>query len=474
MQEDKLAVAVASVFQLALAVLQADAREKAAVEGEGMAFRQCLLVLQGVLGSDALRVLDSERPPLNHHSFTRRDVSLKRQGTRQNGAGELTMQDLRALINEILRKNRASREAMLTLISSGEVIAFVGAGLSAPLKYPSWNDLLAKLHGLASRTAPFDPSEGVKADVLQYAEEIKKHLDGRGALREFYNAVGREFMPRNGTNCTACHHRLAKLPFRAFVTTNYDDSLEQALNDCAMKELGRARPDPGLVIKPNKADRHIVSLFLRSIVEPADKHQRHIGHIHGRYNDTANIILAASDYEDAYGFILKGSKPRDVPSSTLHRQLVWSLFATRQLVFFGCSMEDPYIKTLLDMVAADLWEWDQPIHFVVLPIDEDSALSVDTVTLAFGRLGLQAVFFDNCNGTFAGLDQLLDEAIERGQPDESERVASTSLQSEMQTTNSLERSEAKTPASPQDQAAQLKWLEDINEVTAKDLRKNED
>ncbi len=383
------------------------------------------------------------------------------------------MQDLRVIVNQKLRENRAARDAVLALISSGEAIAFVGAGLSAPLKYPSWTDLLAKLNLLANRIAPFDQPDVVKVDVLHYAEEIKRHFESKGELPQFNNAIGREFMPRNGANCTSAHHRLAKLPFRAFVTTNYDDCLEQALNDSAMDELGRARPDPGAVIKANKADRHIVSRFLRSIVDDVDKHQRCVGHIHGRYNDTSNIILAASDYENAYGLVLKGSKPREVPSSTLHRQLVWSLFATRQLVFFGCSMEDPYIKALLDMVAADLWEWDQPIHFVVLPVSEDSALSIDNISLTFGRQGLQAVFFENCEGTFAGLDQLLDEALERCQPDASKSAKRTERQSQAERRISSEQTGPKPSAPPQDETAQLKWLEDVNETTARNLRKNE-
>lgn len=384
------------------------------------------------------------------------------------------MQDLRTIVNDKMRANRPAREAMLDLISSGEAIAFVGAGLSAPLKYPAWNDLLAKLHDLATQIAGFDPPAALKSDVLKYAEEIKQHFKNNGALHEFYNAIGREFLPRNGTNCTDCHHRLAKLSFRAFVTSNYDDSMEQALNDCAMNELGRARPDPGIVIKRNSADRHIVSVFLRSIVDRVEKNQRRVGHLHGRYNDTTNIILAASDYEDAYGLILKGSKPREVPSSTLHRQLVWALFATRQLVFFGCSMDDPYIKTLLDMVAADLWEWNQPIHFVVLPIDEKSALAADTLSRALARKGLQAVFFDNCDEKYAGLDQLLDEAVERGRPDKSVPTSMAGRSAQTKTSIPSDQTQPATPVRAPDEEAQLQWLEEVNKMTAKNLRKNED
>ena len=321
--------------------------------------------------------------------------------------------NLERLIDDKIQSNRKYRDAMLALIASGEAIAFVGAGLSSPLKYPSWTELLEKLRSLASQVAPFNPPDAVKKDALQYAEEIKKHCKNNGVLAQFNSAIGREFMPRSGDNCTSTHDRLVKLPFRSFVTTNYDDCLEQALNDFTIDESHKSRLDPGVVIKASKTDRHLVSTFVRSIVANVDQHQRRVGHIHGRYNDTANIILAASDYEDAYGLILKGSQPRIVPSLTLHRQLIWSLFATRQLVFFGCSMEDSYIKALLDMVVEDLWEWDQIIHFVVLPIDEKTVSIVDGLTNQFQHYGLQPVFFNNCDTTFSSLNQLLDEAFER-------------------------------------------------------------
>jgi hypothetical protein len=413
------------------------------------------------------------------------------------------MQNLRALVDEKIANNRNYREAMLALIASREAIAFVGAGLSSALKYPSWNDLLEKLRLLADRVAPFNPPNAVKADVLQYAEAIKKHFQNNSMLPQFNNAIGREFMPRNGANCTTTHSRLIKLPFRSFVTTNYDDCLEQALNEFTIHELGKSRLDPGVVIKANKADRHLVSTFLRSIVDRVDKHQRRVGHIHGRYNDTANIILAASDYEDAYGLILKGSQPRNVPSSTLHRQLAWSLFATRQLVFFGCSMDDPYIKALLDMVTADLWEWNQPIHFVVLPIDENSVSIVDGLTIQFQGYGLQPVFFENCKGDFLNLDQLLDEAFERCPHDDLAASGSDSTSNKFSATHTQTPVPVKEPGfnklalaffkkiaklfsrtllfqkptqseRKQEQTVGPEWLEEINKATVSRLKSDED
>jgi hypothetical protein len=322
------------------------------------------------------------------------------------------MQNLRTLVDEKLANNRSHREAMLAAIASGEVIAFVGAGLSAPLKYPSWSELLTKLHDRANQISTFNPSELTKANVLEYAEEICKHFKANNASGEFHDILGQEFaLRKSGANCSSTHRLLVKLPFRAFVTTNYDFCLEQALSDNAFDERKPPRPDSSVIIKKNRHDRHRVSLFLRSIVESTGNDDQLIAHLHGRHDDTENIVLTTSDYLESYGITPDGKQPQNCPV-TLHRLLVWSLFATRRIVFFGCSMDDPYIIALLNMVAGDLGERGQATHFVALPIDEKTALSVDGLSQQFLRFGLQPVFFDNWDGNFSKLDQLLDETIE--------------------------------------------------------------
>ena len=323
------------------------------------------------------------------------------------------MQSLREIANEKLRANRTLRTAMLSMIARGEAIAFVGAGLSAPLKYPTWSKLLETLLVEATRLAPFTYSKEAVGDALLCAEEIQRHFQDHNALPQFKNIVGRAFGPRDPDNCTPTHRRLVKLPFRAFVTTNYEECVEQALNEVAFIENQKPRNDLCIIVKANAQDRHMVSCFLRSIVEESAPRKRHVAHIHGCHDDVDNIILSVSDYARAYGFRMeKGQIVRKGPASTLHRQLAWALFASRRMVFFGCSMDDPYLKAMLDAVSGDLWEWRQPIHFVVLPVDEQTLGSLDAQTIDFQRYGLQVVLFDNWDTTFIGLDQLLDEAYQ--------------------------------------------------------------
>lgn len=200
-------------------------------------------------------------------------------------------------------------------------------------------------------------------------------------------------------------------------------------------------------------------------------------HLHGRHDDTSNIILTFSQYYRAYGFETRdGQRTNEAPRNTIHRQLAWALLATRKLVFFGCSMDDPYIMEMLKIVASDLWEAWQPIHFVVLPLDQQSVATADSQVKEFRRYGLEVVFFDNWDGKFIKLDQLLELASSQLSPGQT-----------TETKMSLDAQGVKTQApaesvfgdtmggqEPQTPAVSLDWLEEVNEHTSKDLKKNED
>lgn len=385
------------------------------------------------------------------------------------------MDDLREIANEKLRQNRGCRDDLLSLICSGEAIAFVGAGLSVPLRYPSWRDLLEKLHAQANQIAAFDPPEPVKRDVLRYAEAIKRHFEqSTDGIAQYRNTIGREFAPRQyAENYTKTHQRLAKLPFRAIITTNYDICIEQALQACAMHETGRVRPDPGVIIKASEVDRHIVSRFLRSISEQSKHQECYVAHLHGRWDDTQNIILTDTDYAMAYDGGSVGRGEGSGRAVTLHRQLAWSLFATRRMVFIGCSMDDPYIKRLLDTVAKDLWEMDQPIHFAMLPLDKSTVTSLCHQEATFLRYGLQVAYFDNLNETYCGLDQLLAEALERiskcgaGDPKSSQRISTEKI-----VKNEVSKISKSSSENSESEIAHA-WLEEVNQNSVTILRKHE-
>jgi hypothetical protein len=338
------------------------------------------------------------------------------------------MEQSRTEVAAILAGNRAIREEMMAFIASKEALAFVGAGMSVGLGYPGWGDLLTKLRRQAEALDPAFPfvvPVGLtENDALDFAEAIQRHFEAREELRRYRSALGHEFARKPG-GCTALLHKLVKLPFKGYLTTNYDPAVE-----CALNGHGNTNPDCGVVIK-SEEDAHMVSEFLRGLDKP--KHARQVGHLHGRHDQTESIILTRSDYKRAYGFVeaAPGEKQPD-PEWRLHRKLVWSLLATRTVVFWGCSLTDPYLIAMLNAVANDLWHFGQRVHFAVVALDSRNAKTVEVDTEQFlGRYGLQLVFYDNSDGSRLELERLVGEALQRcGAPEENDWIEAVNRETE--------------------------------------------
>jgi hypothetical protein len=127
------------------------------------------------------------------------------------------------------------------------------------------------------------------------------------------------------------------------------------------------------------------------------------------------------------------------------------------MAFFGCSMEDPYIRALLKAVKRDLWEEIEQNHFVVIGLGPKNVTAADSIEATFGAYGLQVVFYDNFDGKHTGLDQLLGEATAHCAPMHPASVAAPTA--------------AATPgptarATPSGISVSAGWLDEVNERIA--------
>lgn len=108
-------------------------------------------------------------------------------------------------------------------IRKKECCAFIGAGLSRPANYPSWDGLLDSLK-VESEILVGGKINDAHLDFYDRAEEY------RNILREDYRRIiQREFDPNNNKQPWLPVHRdLVAIPFVSYVTTNYDCILENA------------------------------------------------------------------------------------------------------------------------------------------------------------------------------------------------------------------------------------------------------
>ena len=209
-----------------------------------------------------------------------------------------------------------------------------------------------------------------KKAPLVYAEDIKSYICNKTCtLDRYHNFLLEIFQPKT-PGCHKLHKLLVELPFRGILTTNYDTVLKEALLEkkieAEQKEEKAILIDETPLLIGTDPPRLIHEFLLARNNDP--KIPQRIAHLHGMYRTPESIILSYNDYVTKYGLYVE--QPNQYQSNkdkwTLHRKLLWSVLATRRVVFIGFSMDDPYFKKMLETVIEDLWGWDQSIHFAIM------------------------------------------------------------------------------------------------------------
>src|SRR5262249_27318352 len=113
-------------------------------------------------------------------------------------------------------------DELVAAIARGNAVLFVGAGLSVGAGLPGWGQLIAPL---ADRIGLPETMRGDPLKVAQYYQNQR----GKQALISYIQ----EHLDTAGRPPTANHSRLARLGIRTWVTTNFDDLLEQTLREAS-------------------------------------------------------------------------------------------------------------------------------------------------------------------------------------------------------------------------------------------------
>lgn len=128
-----------------------------------------------------------------------------------------------------------SLEELKENIRNGQVILFVGAGLSASLGLPDWDELVEFLGSELGYDARIFEGYERKTVLAEYFEIHKGGLEG---LARWMRTHWSEDMCREKISSSAIYHALTELNFPIIYTTNYDHCLETAF-DAAEKPWKR-------------------------------------------------------------------------------------------------------------------------------------------------------------------------------------------------------------------------------------------
>ena len=205
------------------------------------------------------------------------------------------------LLEEIQRKN---------------CCVFIGAGLSRPAGYPSWEELVNRLKEKAE-IKNGEKLEDRDSNYYDRAEEYKRILGD-----DFPHLLIHEFNPNeNKQNWMPIHLDIVQMPFVAFVTTNYDCLIENA--------LGKIGQRPTYSFYPTLPRTHL--------------RNRQVFHIHGiiDYHDLlktqGSVIFTRSDIDLAYD--------QEKDSSLL--DFLYCLYTELTILFIGFNINDPIMMRVL-------------------------------------------------------------------------------------------------------------------------------
>lgn len=198
--------------------------------------------------------------------------------------------------------------------------AFVGSGLSAWAKLPTWRSLLNFM------VEKLDEEEPGKHDI----EEISRLLE-KGKLLEiadyckeafspgFYNQMLSDKMRGDTVDIPEPHELIVQMPFSAIITTNYDKILERAY-----ERFAKISPKT-----PTHMDTDSLGtlLFLNNFF---------ILKAHGDIDRPDSLILTTRDYS------------RIIHSNPAFNALFSAILLTKAILFIGYSISDPDFRLLLD------------------------------------------------------------------------------------------------------------------------------
>lgn len=251
-------------------------------------------------------------------------------------------------------------EQLVKRMEGGNVVPFIGAGISVSGGFPSWKAHLREQGRTAHISA--EHIEALLADG-QYEKVIEEIEQSRG--REVFTQEIRDVFSRTGSIPDVIL-RLYELFTDTLITTNYDRLIEQAF------ETGADNP-------------YQIINGMHAMQKP-DENTVTIVKLHGDIKNPAQCILSKNQYDQAYGRN-ELDMTRPIP------KLLSYYYKNSSLLFLGCSLNNDRTLHVFQTVKSQLGDREIPQHFSIEQAPEnEQELAERNAYLA--KLGITAIWFE--------------------------------------------------------------------------------
>ena len=234
---------------------------------------------------------------------------------------------------------RIYKESLFEAISKGEVVLWVGAGLSLYAGLPSGVQLREILYkGLT----PLEKEEvGEESDLSHLADEICTLKGNRNyIIQTLKNTFTRDFLS------TETHKIISQIPhFRNIITTNYDSLFESVYGSGKLNVIFSDNHTPYI-------DAKKVNLFK----------------IHGDLSNPDSIIITESDYNNFFS--------KDTEQNTIW-SVIKGIIATKSILFIGYGLEDTNIQVIFNKIRNKIGENGKECYFVAPNISTTKSIKLN-------------------------------------------------------------------------------------------------
>ncbi|MGH3935514.1 MAG: SIR2 family protein [Pseudonocardiaceae bacterium] len=285
------------------------------------------------------------------------------------------------------------------ILDGGQGLAFLGAGVSAPL-YPLWAEVISRLIDGADRLTEEQARtcRALAANNPDAVVDIVRNEMGDGDYHETLRTL---FAPRKDPatqrTWTCAHELVARCNFAGVITTNYDPGIANAR--MAVRTQASAT---GFASWDNE---ELMVRWRQGTVFGDD--ELPVLFAHGHHNRPESIVLATTEYRRAYRGMLGA--------------VLGQLLDTRPAVWIGFSFADKRIETILreigDRSTTSVTTRPATRHVAIMSWDPAEEQDPGTIRSVMEiQLGCRVVLYPAPDGDHSALGVLLAELTDPRYP----------------------------------------------------------